>query len=172
VFKCVTSDKGSANEAKERSSNGDQAKKRKKGDFDDDAEEDDDYDVPTAGVMKPDIIFFGENLPNTFHDRVVDHDRSKVDLVIVIGTSLKVAPVAEVPSFLPAEIPQIYISKTRCSHIDFDIEMNGDCDVVVAELCRRAGWDLKHEMLPKDQVAKVEQLEGFEHRHLFSIKEA
>ena len=82
------------------------------------------------------------------------------------------APVAEVPSFLPPHTPQIYISKTRCAHIDFDIEMNGDCDVVVAELCRQAGWELKHEMLPEGQIAKVERLEGFQHRHLFSVQEA
>lgn len=38
----------------------------------------------------------------------------------------------------------------------FDITLLGDCDVVVAELCRRAGWDLKHDMIPKDQ--KVDSL--------------
>jgi len=33
-------------------------------------------------------------------------------------------------------------------HIDFDISFKGDCDVVVAELAKRAGWDLKHPMVP------------------------
>ena len=34
-----------------------------------------------------------------------------MDLVIVIGTSLKVAPVSNVVGLLPANVPQIYISR-------------------------------------------------------------
>ena len=41
----------------------------------------------------------------------MDHDRDVVDLVIVIGTSLKVAPVSEVVGILPPDIPQLYISR-------------------------------------------------------------
>ena len=41
----------------------------------------------------------------------MNHDRSLVDLVLVIGTSLKVAPVSEVVGYLPASVPQIYISR-------------------------------------------------------------
>jgi len=38
-------------------------------------------------------------------------------------------------------------------HISFDINLLGDCDTVVAELCQRAGWDLKHEMMrPNDKI--------------------
>jgi NAD-dependent SIR2 family protein deacetylase len=47
------------------------------------------------GIMKPDIVFFGENLPNEFHDKF-RQDKDKVDLLIVMGSSLKVAPVANV----------------------------------------------------------------------------
>ncbi|KAL5042205.1 hypothetical protein BDW71DRAFT_200773 [Aspergillus fruticulosus] len=77
-----------------------------------DSSDGEDYEIPTPGVMKPDITFFGEDLPDEFGRRLVHHDRDKVDLVIVIGTSLKVAPVAEVPGVLPPHIPQIYISRT------------------------------------------------------------
>ena len=31
----------------------------------------------------------------------------------------------------------------------------GDCDVVVAELCKRAGWDLRHDMIPAKQEVHV-----------------
>jgi NAD-dependent SIR2 family protein deacetylase len=47
------------------------------------------------GIMKPDIVFFGENLPSEFHDKF-KQDKDKVDLLIVMGSSLKVAPVANV----------------------------------------------------------------------------
>ncbi|RAL17237.1 putative histone deacetylase SIR2 [Aspergillus homomorphus CBS 101889] len=73
---------------------------------------DDDYEIPSPGVMKPDITFFGEDLPDEFGRRLLHHDRERVDLVIVIGTSLKVAPVAEAPGVLPRHVPQIYISRT------------------------------------------------------------
>lgn len=64
------------------------------------------------GWKQPDITFFGQMLPDTFHKRLLDHDREEVDLLICIGTSLKVAPVSEIIGFLPADVPQIYISKT------------------------------------------------------------
>lgn len=47
--------------------------------------------------MKPDIVFFGENLPEQFH-RAMKYDKDEVDLLIVIGSSLKVRPVALIPS--------------------------------------------------------------------------
>lgn len=121
-----------------------------------------------GGIMKPDITFFGEALPDEFSSRLVDHDRDKTDLVVVIGTSLKVAPVSELVPFLYPHIPQIYISRTPVNHHNFDIDLLGDCDVVVAELCRRAGWDLKHEMVPEDQVVDVVTESGWKSRHIFS----
>ncbi|KAJ5133669.1 hypothetical protein N7526_005034 [Penicillium atrosanguineum] len=143
-----------------------QQKDRKK--FEDSSDEDD-YEIPTPGVMKPDITFFGEDLPDEFGQRLVHHDRELADLVIVIGTSLKVAPVAEVPGILPRNVPQIYISRTPVSHTGFDIDMLGDCDVVVSELCRRAGWDLQHHMIPADEKVEITPVEGYESRHVFKV---
>ena len=135
--------------------------------------------VVLAGVMKPDITFFGEALPSSFHDRLkslaapstnppqsngrhhnqdpirpmspssttkqpMPSDAKLPDLVLILGTSLKVAPVSEIPGFLPPHIPQIYISReaVRTGHVEFDIDLLGECDIVVEELCRRAGLDL------------------------------
>lgn len=47
--------------------------------------------------MKPDIVFFGESLPNEFH-RQMEIDKDICDLLIVIGSTLKVRPVALIPS--------------------------------------------------------------------------
>ncbi|PWY80617.1 chromatin regulatory protein sir2 [Aspergillus heteromorphus CBS 117.55] len=150
---------------RKRSSNG-AHKNRKDNDGD---SSDEDYEIPTPGVMKPDITFFGEDLPDEFGHRLLHHDRDRVDLVIVIGTSLKVAPVAEVPGVLPRTVPQIYISRTPVSHTEFDIDLLGDCDVVVSELCRRAGWELKHEMIPADEKVEVLPVEDYESRHVFKV---
>ncbi|GAB1315924.1 NAD-dependent histone deacetylase sir2 [Madurella fahalii] len=144
--------------------------RRRPGDYDSNSDSEFDHHTPVngaCGVMKPDITFFGEPLPDEFSKRLTEHDRDLVDLVIVIGTSLKVAPVSEVVPFLPPHIPQIYISRTPVSHVNFDIDLLGDCDIVVAELCRRAGWELKHEMIPENQVVETTLAEGFSSRHLF-----
>lgn len=151
---------------RKRSQNGQDKKRRR---YDGADSSDDDYDIEDqAGIMKPDITFFGEQLPDRFSERLTNHDKAVVDLVIVIGTSLKVAPVSEIIPYLPAHIPQVYISRTPVSHVNFDVDMLGDCDVVVAELCRRLGWDLDHEMVPKDQKVEVKLQEGFQSRHLFT----
>lgn len=121
-----------------------------------------------GGIMKPDITFFGEALPDEFSRRLVDRDRYQTDLVVVIGTSLKVAPVSELVPFLHPHIPQIYISRTPVTHHNFDVDLLGDCDVVVAELCRRAGWDLRHEMIPDGQVIEVQAEPGWPSRHVFT----
>jgi NAD-dependent histone deacetylase SIR2 len=57
----------------------------------------DDEDVirESVSIMKPDIVFFGEKLPPEF-DLSFPRDREKVDLLIVMGSSLKVAPVSEI----------------------------------------------------------------------------
>ena len=53
-------------------------------------------------------------------------------------------------------------------HINFDINLLGDCDVIVAELARRAGWDLQHKMMPEGQEAEVGTVDEVE--HTFSVK--
>ena len=47
--------------------------------------------------MKPDIVFFGQSLPEEFHHQM-QLDKDECDLLIVIGSSLKVQPVALIPS--------------------------------------------------------------------------
>ncbi|CAI4219881.1 unnamed protein product [Parascedosporium putredinis] len=126
---------------KRKRSRGAEAKKRKRGgrdfdDFDDDDDDGSEFDIPEAGVMKPDITFFGEALPDDFGQRLTEHDRDLVDLVI-------------------------YISRTPVDHLNFDIDLLGDCDVVVAELCRRMGWNLEHEMIPRGQAVDVGSVDGF-----------
>ncbi|KAH6608564.1 nad-dependent histone deacetylase sir2 [Trichoderma cornu-damae] len=170
--RCLSSLKASGGAAPKRKRSAGAEKKRRRWAGNDSSDENSDYDVPSAGVMKPDITFFGEALPDEFSRRLTENDRDKVDLVIVIGTSLKVTPVSEIVSFLPPHIPQIYVSRQAVTHINFDIDLLGDCDVVVAELCRRLGWPLVHEMVPPDQVIDVRAEEGYASRHVFATNKA
>ncbi|KAL7786796.1 NAD-dependent histone deacetylase [Trichoderma afarasin] len=168
--RCLSSLKASGAPKRKRSAGAE--KKRRRWADNDSSEENSEYDIPSAGVMKPDITFFGEALPDEFSRRLTENDRDKVDLVIVIGTSLKVTPVSEIVSFLPPHIPQIYVSRQAVSHINFDIDLLGDCDVVVAELCKRLNWPLVHEMVPVDQKIDVRTEEGYASRHVFTTNKS
>ncbi|KAF7710989.1 NAD-dependent protein deacetylase sirtuin-1 [Silurus meridionalis] len=110
-------------------------------------------DIPFA-IMKPDIVFFGENLPEAFH-RAMKQDKDEVDLLIVIGSSLKVRPVALIPSSVPHEVPQILINREPLLHMNFDVELLGDCDVIVNELCRRLGGDFEELCYNSSRLSEI-----------------
>ncbi|KPV74541.1 uncharacterized protein RHOBADRAFT_54347 [Rhodotorula graminis WP1] len=87
------------------------------------------------GLVKPDIVFFGEALSDEFDHRLLE-DREEVDLVIVMGTSLRVSPVAQLPSHLPHSVPQILINRDPVAHHQFDVVLLGDGDGIVRWLCK------------------------------------
>ena len=47
------------------------------------------------GPCKPKVVFYGENLPDRFYEK--QDESNDVDLIIIMGTSLKVQPFASVP---------------------------------------------------------------------------
>lgn len=62
------------------------------------------------GVMKPDIVFFNEALPRNFF-AWLRSDLETLDLLLVIGTSLRVAPVSDIVSKVDADVPAILINR-------------------------------------------------------------
>ncbi|KAJ8323237.1 NAD-dependent histone deacetylase sir2, variant 2 [Batrachochytrium dendrobatidis] len=133
------------------------------------------------GIMKPDIVFFGEKLPDEFN-RIFQEDRKKADLLIVMGSSLKVSPVADVKDLLPQHIPQILINLEALPHMQhFDIQLLGYCDKIIVEICRNLGWELPqakplHPLASATPLLDIEpfvpepappQQGRFPHRHLF-----
>ncbi|WFD41846.1 NAD-dependent histone deacetylase sir2 [Malassezia psittaci] len=105
-----------------------------------DEDHDDDATDLVYGIMKPDITFFGEKLPDTFEQGVL-HDRNLVDLVLVMGTSLKVAPVSDLLSHIPSDVPVVLINRTPITHMAMDVMLLGDSDKIVQYLCSRLGWN-------------------------------
>ncbi|KAK4688847.1 hypothetical protein P7C73_g1254, partial [Tremellales sp. Uapishka_1] len=93
------------------------------------------------GIMKPDITFFGQALSSDF-DECLYKDREEVDLLIIMGTSLKVAPVSEVLSHIPHSVPQIFINLTPVTHVQPDISLLGDADSIVTYLSKELGWEI------------------------------
>ncbi|ABN64261.2 NAD-dependent histone deacetylase SIR2 (Regulatory protein SIR2) (Silent information regulator 2), partial [Scheffersomyces stipitis CBS 6054] len=97
------------------------------------------------GVIKPDITFFGEDLPKKFY-RLLEPDCQTCDLVIVVGTSLKVEPVSSIIDKIPRSVPRVLINKDPIPDRDFDLSLIGLCDDVVCHLTRELGasWDIPH----------------------------
>lgn len=97
--------------------------------------------LPGLSVLKPCITFFGEKVTSEF-DRCLLEDREQVDLLIVIGTSLRVAPVSELVGHIPHTTPVILINKTPVLHMAMDIQLLGDADTIVKYICQKLNWSL------------------------------
>ncbi|CCC71883.1 hypothetical protein NCAS_0I02150 [Naumovozyma castellii] len=99
--------------------------------------------LKSYGVLKPDITFFGEALPSKFHESIRE-DILQCDLLICIGTSLKVAPVSEIVNMLPASVPQVLINRDPVRHAEFDLSLLGYCDDIAALVTEKCGWEIPH----------------------------
>jgi len=62
------------------------------------------------GLIKPDIVFFGEGLPQRFHE-CVRSDFKDVDLLLVMGTSLQVQPFASLIDEVPERCIRLLINR-------------------------------------------------------------
>ncbi|XP_005104358.1 NAD-dependent protein deacetylase sirtuin-2 isoform X1 [Aplysia californica] len=111
------------------------------------------------GVVKPDIVFFGETLPKRFAE-CVGQDFNKCDLLVIMGTSLQVQPFASLVNRVPFSTPRLYINlekgSSSCNPISallfgggfqFDSEDNyrdvfkeATCDAGCQELADLLGW--------------------------------
>ena len=116
------------------------------------------------GLVKPDIVFFGEPLPEEFHrNRSLPAD---ADLAIVMGTSLTVQPFASLPSFVKETTPRILINLERVGGLGGradDVLLLGDCDDGVRKLADALGWreeleDLWRKTVGPESARKEETL--------------
>ena len=93
------------------------------------------------GIVKPDIVFFGEQLPLEFRQN--ETLPAEADLCIIMGTSLSVQPFASLPSFCADGVPRLLINRERVGGIGSrpdDILLLGDCDDGVRTLAKALGW--------------------------------
>ncbi|SYZ66685.1 Silent_information_regulator_2_related_protein_1 [Leishmania braziliensis MHOM/BR/75/M2904] len=81
-----------------------------------------------GGIAKPNVIFFGECLPDAFFD-ALHHDAPIAELVIIIGTSLQVHPFAMLPCFVPKSVPRIVMNRERVGGFLFRFPDDPPCAV-------------------------------------------
>lgn len=68
------------------------------------------------GIVKPDIVFFGEALPERFHELMAT-DFDDVDLAIVAGTSLQVSPFNQLPMLVPKGVPRYLLNRDKVGNL-------------------------------------------------------
>ncbi|KAJ9478641.1 NAD-dependent protein deacetylase HST2 [Pseudozyma hubeiensis] len=68
-----------------------------------------------GGLVKPDIVFFGESLPARFFRCIPD--LKSADLLIVMGTSLQVQPFASLIDAVPETCPRVLINLERVGEL-------------------------------------------------------
>eukprot|EP01084_Bolivina_argentea_P105291 188498_1 len=96
------------------------------------------------GVIKPDVVFFGEGLPNKFFD-CLESDFKKCDMLIIMGTSLKVHPFAGLIHKVSKTCPRLlinmqYAAKNSLSQPNRDYFLQGKCDDGIIKFAKQLGW--------------------------------
>lgn len=117
-----------------------------------------------GSLVKPDIVFFGESLPVRFKHSL-HGDLGVTDLLIVMGTSLKVAPVSLIPEMVKSKTPRMLFNRelvgdfcppgTEGNHRD--IFVCGDVDDCVQKLSALLGW--QDELFELNEKARISNSE-------------
>ncbi|KAF2823058.1 NAD-dependent deacetylase sirtuin-2 [Ophiobolus disseminans] len=98
-------------------------------------------DLSCNGLVKPEIVFFGEQLPEAFFEnRTLP---AQADLAIVMGSSLSVHPFASLPQFCEEGAPRLLINREQVGDLGSrpdDVLLLEDCDSGVRKLAEACGW--------------------------------
>ncbi|XP_016961512.1 NAD-dependent protein deacetylase Sirt2 [Drosophila biarmipes] len=126
------------------------------------------------GVVKPDIVFFGENLPQRFYTSP-DEDFQDCDLLIIMGTSLEVQPFASLVQRPGPRCLRLLINRDAVGQASFvpwmdphersllfnkpnntrDVAYLGECDAGVLALAKALGWEDELQQLISSEKEKL-----------------
>uniref|UniRef100_A0A182RND1 Deacetylase sirtuin-type domain-containing protein n=1 Tax=Anopheles funestus TaxID=62324 RepID=A0A182RND1_ANOFN len=133
---------------------------------------------PCGGVIKPDIVFFGEGLPERFH-MLPHQDFADCDLLIIMGTSLTVQPFASLVEYANDDCVRLLINRDKvgCSNFGFlrsmmfgeglcfdlpgnrrDVAWTGNCDDGCFFLADQLGWGDELRKLIETEHAKIKPI--------------
>ena len=123
-----------------------------------------------CSTMKPAIVLFRSRLPPTFGQNV-PRDVMDVDLLMVLGTSLRVAPANQLVRQVPRAALRVLVNREEAGgHLGMHFEdqqrdffAQGECDAVLLELMDSLGWleDLEYllpnKLLPESSAQLLEE---------------
>eukprot|EP01105_Mastigella_eilhardi_P001133 TRINITY_DN1142_c0_g1_i7.p1 TRINITY_DN1142_c0_g1~~TRINITY_DN1142_c0_g1_i7.p1 ORF type:complete len:362 (+),score=70.19 TRINITY_DN1142_c0_g1_i7:658-1743(+) len=113
-----------------------------------------------GSLVKPDIVFFGESLPERFFTQLTE-DFPKCDLLLILGTSLAVHPFARLINFVDKDVPRLLVNREpvgtpilRYEEEDNtrDVFWAGDCDTGCQTLADLLGWGKELQRLVLENI--------------------
>ncbi|XP_051001541.1 NAD-dependent protein deacetylase sirtuin-3, mitochondrial isoform X2 [Acomys russatus] len=112
-----------------------------------------------TGVVKPDIVFFGEPLPAKFLLHVADF--AMADLLLILGTSLEVEPFASLSEAVQKSVPRLLINRDlvgpfALSSRSKDVAQLGDVVHGVERLVDLLGWTQELQDLIQRETGKLD----------------
>ncbi|XP_027434477.1 NAD-dependent protein deacetylase sirtuin-3, mitochondrial isoform X2 [Zalophus californianus] len=113
-----------------------------------------------TGVVKPDIVFFGEALPQRFLMHVVDFPMA--DLLLILGTSLEVEPFASLSEAVQSSVPRLLINRDLVGPFAWrprnrDVVQLGDVVHGVERLVELLGWTEELQDLIQQETEKLDR---------------
>nr|XP_045594599.1 NAD-dependent protein deacetylase sirtuin-3-like isoform X1 [Procambarus clarkii] len=107
------------------------------------------------GKVKPDIVFFGEDLPSSFWE--YNQQTHFTDLLLIIGTSLEVYPFAGIADAVGTRTPRVLINYNAVGNIGKrvnDVILTGDLTESVWNLAKALTWEKKLKNLEQEYERK------------------
>ena len=118
-----------------------------------------------GGLVKPNITFFGESLPERFFQKL--HMMPQASVLLVLGTSLAVHPFASLVDQVDRQCPRVLINRELVGPFvaegPRDVFMQGDCDSMVLRLVQMLGWEKEFDaiqMRGRDRFASLSRKPG------------
>nr|XP_020467789.1 NAD-dependent protein deacetylase sirtuin-3-like [Monopterus albus]XP_020467797.1 NAD-dependent protein deacetylase sirtuin-3-like [Monopterus albus] len=108
-----------------------------------------------AATVKPDVVFFGEDLPQKYFLHTKDFP--KADLLIIMGTSLQIEPFASLVNTVRSTVPRLLLNRhavgpfqkvplRRVDHVEL-----GNLEDTVRRFADMLGWNDEIEELMRSQ---------------------
>jgi len=121
--------------------------------------------------VKPKVVFYGENLPDSFFEGF--DDIKKTDLAFIIGSSLAVSPFNQLPYGIDKDVWRVLINKDEAGSFlaglvtmnqfrftnpkKKDLFLSGYCDEVIKKLVQDCGWKEDYDAYCKIWLDKFEE---------------
>jgi len=98
------------------------------------------------GILKPDVVFFGEPIPPEAGEKALDYAR-RCDVLLVIGTSAVVAPASHLPLIAKqqgARIVEINLERTHLSDTISDVVLETSASQALNDILEHLGPFARH----------------------------
>ncbi|KAM9376587.1 NAD-dependent protein deacetylase sirtuin-3 [Pholidichthys leucotaenia] len=108
-----------------------------------------------AATVKPDVVFFGEDLPQKYFLHTKDFP--KADLLIIMGTSLQIEPFASLVNTVRSTVPRLLLNRHAVGPFEKvplrrgDYMELGNLEDTVRRFAEMLGWNSEIEELMRSQ---------------------